>query len=84
MAKKVEEKEVKKEIEAKKTKKTKEKKVKKESFFVGVRSELSKVKWPTKKDVLKYTIATLVFIIILVAFFVLLSLLMSVIKGAFN
>lgn len=84
MAKKVEEKEVKKEIQSKKTKKTKEKKVKKESFFEGVRSELSKVKWPTKKDVLKYTIATLVFIIFLVIFFVLLSLLMSVIKGAFN
>ena len=79
-----EKKEVKKEIQSKKTKKTKEKKVKKESFFVGVRSELSKVKWPTKKDVLKYTIATLVFIIVLVIFFVLLSLLMSVIKGVFN
>lgn len=86
MAKKAEEKEVKKtkkKTETKKSKKTKEK-VKKESYFEGVKNELSKVKWPTKKDVLKYTIATLVFIIILVVFFVLLSLLMSVIKGAFN
>ena len=80
MAKKAEEKEVKK---TKKDKKTREK-VKKESYFEGVKNELSKVKWPTKKEVLKYTIATLVFIIILVVFFVLLSLLMSVIKGAFN
>lgn len=86
MAKKVEEKDVKKtkkKTEIKKDKKTKEK-VKKESYFEGVKNELSKVKWPTKKDVLKYTIATLVFIVILVVFFVLISLLMSVVKGAFN
>ena len=86
MAKKVEEKDVKKtkkKTEIKQDKKTKEK-VKKESYFEGVKNELSKVKWPTKKDVLKYTIATLVFIVILVVFFVLISLLMSIIKGAFN
>ena len=59
-------------------------KVVKESFAAGVKSELSKVKWPTKHEVIKYTIATLVFIVVLVLFFVLLSLLMSVIKGAFN
>lgn len=81
MTKKVEEKKLKKEVTSKKVKKTKEKK---DSFFAGVKAELAKVKWPTKKDVLKYTIATLVFIIILVIFFVLLSLVMSVIKGAFN
>ena len=71
MAKKAEEKEVKKtkkKTETKKDKKTREK-VKKESYFEGVKNELSKVKWPTKKEVLKYTIATLVFIIILVVFF---------------
>ena len=68
----------------KKAKKETKEKVKKENFFVGVKSELSKVKWPTKQEVVKYTIATLVFIVILVLFFVLLSLLMSVIKGAFN
>ena len=68
--------------ELKKTKKVKKtEKVKKENFFKGVRSELSKVKWPSKKEVFKYTIATLVFIIVLVIFFVLLDLLMSVIKG---
>lgn len=84
MAEKAEEKEVKKSKRKSETKKNKVKKAKKESYLAGVKSEISKVKWPTKKDVLKYTIATLVFIIILVAFFVLLSLLMSVIKGAFN
>ena len=88
MAKKIEEKDVKnnkKDEKTKKVKKTKKEKknVKKESFFEGVRSEMSKVKWPTKKEVLKYTIATLVFMIVLVLFFVLLTLLMSLIREGF-
>ena len=83
MTKKVEEKDVKK-VKRTNKKEKKEKKTPKESFFAGVKTELSKVKWPTKKDVLKYTIATLVFIIFLVLFFVLISLIMSGIKGVFN
>ncbi len=77
MAKK-EEKNVKKEKQQ-----AKKKKIKKESFVVGLKQELAKVKWPTKKEVLKYTIATLAFIIFLVIFFVLLTLLMSVIQEVF-
>lgn len=84
MAKKIEEKSVKNNKKDEKVKKMKKKKVVKETFFEGVRAEMSKVKWPTKKDVFKYTLATLVFMIVLILFFVLLSLLMSVIKGAFN
>ncbi len=60
------------------------KKVKQENYFVGVKNELSKVKWPTKKEVFKYTVATIIFIIILVLFFILMSLIISFIKGAFN
>ncbi len=79
------EKKDKKDKKVKKIKKTKKKtKEKKESFFEGVRNEISKVKWPTRKDVIKYTIATLVFIVFLATFFVLLSLVMSLVKGAFN
>ena len=33
------------------------------NFFKGVKSEMSKVTWPNKKDMVKYTIASLVFII---------------------
>ena len=83
-------KEVKEKVNKKvKKEKNKEKKVKKtktpkENYFVGVRNELSKVKWPSKKEVLKYTVATIVFIVVLVVFFILLSMAMSVIKGAFN
>lgn len=64
--------------------KKKEKSSGKENFFVSVKTELSKVKWPTRKEVLKYTIATLSFVILLVLFFLLMSLIISFVKGAFN
>ena len=46
------------------------KKVKKENYFAGVKTEISKVKWPSKQEVIKYTIATVVFIVVLVIFFI--------------
>ncbi len=67
----------------KENKKNKVKKVKKENYFGGVKKELKQVKWPEMKDVWKYTLATVIFILIFVGFFVLLNLLMSVIKGMF-
>lgn len=70
--------------ELKEKKKQKAPKVKKESYMEGVTSELKKVKWPNKSEVIKYTIATIVFVLVLVVFFLLLNLGMSVIKGAFN
>ncbi len=71
---------------AKKTnnKKPKEKKVKKESYIKGVKKELKLVKWPDAKEIVKYTIATIVFCIILVAFFELLNVILAYIKGLFN
>ena len=47
------------------------KKIKK--FFSEVRKELSKVKWPTKKDMVKYSIATISFVIFFAAFFYLID-----------
>jgi len=74
--------------EVKKTKnikkKTKTTKVKGETYFEGVASELKKVKWPSKKEVLKYTFSTIMFVLVLVGFFILMSLVMSIIRGAFN
>ena len=74
---------------AKNTKKTndkkpKEKKVKKESYIKGIKKELKLVKWPDAKEIVKYTIATIVFCIILVAFFELLNVILAYIKGLFN
>lgn len=66
------------------TKKKKNTKVKGETYLESVASELKKVKWPSKKEVLKYTFATIMFVLVLVGFFILMSLVMSVIRGAFN
>lgn len=74
-------KEVKKEA-SNKSKKEKAKKPKKGVFkyFHEVRVEISKVKWPGKKDMLKYSIATLVFILFFSAFFYLIDLIFALLK----
>lgn len=60
-----------------------EKKVKnKESWFKGVKEEFKKVRWPSKKDMIKYTNATLVFIIFFGIFFYLIELAVYFIKAA--
>ncbi|MBE6156197.1 MAG: preprotein translocase subunit SecE [Firmicutes bacterium] len=56
----------------------------KEKFTEGIKKELKLVKWPTVKEILKYTLATVIFCIILVAFFEVLNLVMAFIKGMFN
>ena len=38
-------------------------------FFVGVKKEMKKVKWPSKKEMLTYSIATVVFIFVFGLFF---------------
>ncbi len=50
----------------KKERKTKENK---KSYVSDVRTELKKVKWPTKKEMVKYSIAVLVFIIVFGLYF---------------
>lgn len=68
----------------KSTKQKKNKNVNKVGIIKGVRLELKKVTWPSKKDVLKYSVATLVFCIVVVVFFQILNLGLSVVKGVFN
>lgn len=53
------------------------KKVKKEGYLKGVSKELAKVKWPEKKEIFKYTVSTIIFILVVVGFFVLLTMGMS-------
>ncbi|HCY44958.1 MAG TPA: preprotein translocase subunit SecE [Firmicutes bacterium] len=47
------------------------------------KQELKKVSWPSIKDILKYTGATIVFVLILAGFFSLLNLGLSFVKGLF-
>lgn len=78
------EKETKKVVKAKTASKknnTKNTKQVKESYIKGVKKEMSLVKWPTWKEVIKNTIATIVLCVIVCGFFILLNLLLSFIKG---
>lgn len=38
-------------------------------FFISVKSELKKVRWPNKKEMMTYSGATLTFILLFAAFF---------------
>lgn len=65
---------------SKKVTKEKKNKKKKSGFFHEVRKEVSKVKWPSKKDMIKYSIATIVFIIFFAIFFYLIELILALLK----
>lgn len=70
--------------EVKRVNKKKEKnKVEKEGYFKLVKKEMKMVKWPTFKEVLKYTVSTIVFCVILCGIFMFLDLIMSIVKGWF-
>ena len=63
----------------------KNKKVKKHSkiytFFKEVKSEMAKVKWSSKKDMVKYSIATIVFVIFFALFFYAIDLIIALLKA---
>lgn len=62
----------------KETPKSKKVAFKKESriknWFKGVVSEFKKVRWPSKKEMIKYSIATIVFILFFAVFFYIIEL----------
>jgi preprotein translocase SecE subunit len=70
-------------VKSKAPKEKKEKKEKKEGYFKGVNKELKMVSWPSFKEVMKYTISTIIFCVVICVFFILLNLLMSWVKGMF-
>jgi preprotein translocase subunit SecE len=72
----------KKEKEAvKKAKKVKEEnKPKKESFLKGIASEFKKIRWPNKKEMVKYSTATIIFVLFFGVFFYLIEVAMYFIE----
>ncbi len=50
-------------------------------FFTNVNKELGKVRWPSRKEMLTYSSATLFFIIVFALFFVLVDILLAFFKG---
>lgn len=73
-----------KEEKKKNVKKVSKKNVKKESFSKGLQKEMKLVKWPTFKEILKYTVATIILCIVFAAFFIALNVIMAYVKGLFN
>ena len=51
------------------------------NFFGEVRKEFSKVKWPSKKDMVKYSVATIMFVIFFALFFYAIMALMSLVQS---
>ncbi len=85
MSKKVEkeEKETKKNVSKKEknVKKDSKKKEKKENLFKQIQKEMKKVHFPSRKDMVKYSIATIVFVIFFAGYFYLIELVMAFIKS---
>ena len=52
-------------------------------FCNGVKSEFNKVHWPNKKDMVKYSIATIVFVIFCGLFFYAIDIIFAFIKSRF-
>ena len=49
-------------------------------FLVGVKNEMAKVRWPEKKELIKYSIATISVVAVFSIFFGLLDFILSGIK----
>jgi preprotein translocase subunit SecE len=53
-------------------------------FFVGVKKEMGKVHWPSRKEMIKYSLATLGFIFIYSIFFLLSDFIIAILKQLVN
>ena len=52
-------------------------------FCHGVKSEFQKVHWPTKENMVKYSIATIFFVIFCAAFFYLIDIIFAFVRSLF-
>lgn len=82
-----------KKVEKKKIKKVTKKVAKEEKkslwtkfriFCHGVKSEFSKVHWPSKKDMVRYSIASIFFIVFCSLFFYLINVIFALVQTLFN
>ena len=51
------------------------------NFFKDVKQEVSKVKWPTKKDMFKYSLTVILFIVFFALFFSAIDVVVALIKS---
>ena len=82
-----------KKVEKKDKKRNNKKKVKEEKkslwvrfriFCHGVKSEFTKIHWPSKKEMVRYSIASIFFIIFCALFFYLINVIFALVKTLFN
>ncbi len=53
-------------------------------FCHGVGDEFKKVHWPTKKDMIKYSVATVVFVVFLSLFFYVVDIIFALVHSLFR
>ena len=51
------------------------------SYFKDVKKESKKIVWPSRKNLIKYSVATLIFIAFMALFFLILSFLAAFLQG---
>ena len=54
------------------------------NFFSGVKTEFKRVKWPSRKDMVKYSIATIIFIVSCSLFFYLIDVILAALHSLGN
>lgn len=79
-AKEIKNKEAVKKDKKKETKKGLLKKIK--TYFKGVKTEISRIRWTKGKDLLKYSITTVVFIVFFGLFFYVIDLLVALLRSS--
>jgi len=53
-------------------------------FFVSVKKEMKKVRWPKKKEMIKFSVATIFVLCFFMLFFTCVDGLLGIIVGVFN
>ena len=53
-------------------------------FFVNVKKEMKKVRWPKKKEMIKFSIATIVVICFFMLFFTASDIIITLVKKVFS
>ena len=51
-------------------------------YFKGVRKEISRIRWTNKKDLIKYSVSTIVFMISFGVFFYAIDLLVALLRSS--
>ncbi len=54
------------------------------NFFSSIKKEMQKVKWPSKKEMIKYSVTTITFIIFFAFFFFGLDVIFAYLKSLVN